>query len=76
MGYEVDGPQNLTETGPCFLPLKQQPSKPRVKSVHPTSPIHEQKGEEGLGRLWKTRRVASHPMVMLMRLEGYFGRNP
>ena len=64
---------------PVFSLSKQQPSEPRVKRVHPTSPSHEQKVEkdgEGWGRLWELRRAASHPMVILMKLEGYFGWKP
>ena len=44
--------------------------------MHPTSPTHEQKGEEGWGRLWEPRRVTSHAMVILMKLEGGFWVGP
>ena len=42
----------------------------------PTSPSHEQEVEEGWGRLWELRRVASHPMVILMKLEEVFWVEP
>ena len=61
---------------PVFSLSKEQPSEPRVKSVHPTSPSHEQKGEEGWGRLWELRRAAGHPMVMLTKLEVVFWVEP
>ena len=58
--------------GVWILPLKQQPSQPRVKTICPTSPSDEQKGEKGWGRLWELRRVTGHPMVMLMKLVSVF----
>ena len=57
---------------PVFSLSKQQPCEPRVKRVCPTSPCHEEKAEKGWGRLWEPRRVASHPMVILTKLEGVF----
>ena len=57
---------------PVFSILKQQPSKSGVKSMCPTGPSHEQDGEEGWGRLCEPWRVASHPMFILMKLEGVF----
>ena len=57
---------------PVFSLSKQQPSEPRVKRVHPTSRSHEKKAENGWGSLWEPKRVASHPMVILMKLEGVF----
>ena len=47
---------------PVFSLLKQQPSEPGVKGMCPTGPSHEQKVEEGWGRLPEPQRVASHPM--------------
>ena len=59
---------------PVFSLLKQQPSEPRMKRLHPTSPSHdEQKVEEGWGRLWELSRVESHPMMILMKLEWVYG---
>ena len=57
---------------PVYSLLKQQPSEPRVKRLSPTSPGHEQKVEKGWGRVWDPRRAATHPMVILMKLERVF----
>ena len=61
---------------PVFSLSKQQPMEPGVKSLHPTSPSHEQKGEEGWGRLWEPRRAASHPTVILTKLDWVFWVEP
>ena len=57
---------------PVFSLSKQHPSEPRVKRLCPTSPSHEQKGEKGWGRLGDPSRAASHPMVILTKLEWAF----
>ena len=46
------GLKNWLKLVPVFTISEQQPSEPRVKSMCPTSPSHEQKVEEGWGRLW------------------------
>ena len=60
------------ELVPVFSLSRQQPSEPGVKIMCPTDPSHEQKGEEGWGRLWEPWRAASHPMFILTKLEGVF----
>ena len=66
------GPKIWLKWVPVFSLSKQQPSEPRVKRCHPTSPSHEQKVEKGWGRLWEPRRMASHPTVILTKLEWVF----
>ena len=61
---------------PVFSLSKLQPSEPGEKSMYPTSPSHEQKGEEGWGRLWELRRVTGHSMGILTKHEGVFWVEP
>ena len=44
--------------------------------MHPTSPSHEPKGEEGWQRVLEPRRVTGHPTVILTKLEGVFWVEP
>ena len=43
--------------------------------MYPRGQSHDWKNEEGWGRLWEPWRVASHPMLIIAKLEGYFGWN-